>query len=394
MQRRVELDALRGLMLIWITFTHLPTALSTYTSQPFGFLSASEGFIFLSALFAGLIYCRLAQREGVRAMCRKAWMRTGRLYLYHALLLVLLFVVEARMAAQGNRPAIHNLLDFYFTAGAMRATIYAALLLYRPPLLDILPIYIVFLALTPLVLISASRWGWKLVLGGSFVLWMLAQFGFRGFVYGLIARGLGLQTPLQQMGPFDYWAWQFWWVLGIWLGVNWAENTDLSLSALARRFAIPAGAVALSLLVLRQAQIHGLVEFGKFAFLVDKWHLGVVRLIDFAAVALLAIFFQSWLKRLAVRPLVLMGQASLQVFCVHLAVVFFALTILGQDPVISGWRVPVLVTAGVAALLVTGKVFAKDKGTSGKGVSGQPSVRKLGELKRLPPQAGVGGIGI
>ena len=80
MQRRVELDALRGLMLVWITFTHLPTNLSRYVNQPFGFFAATEGFIFLSALFTGLIYSRLAERDGLAAMCRKLWMRAGRLY--------------------------------------------------------------------------------------------------------------------------------------------------------------------------------------------------------------------------------------------------------------------------------------------------------------------------
>ena len=53
MRRLKELDALRGFMLVWITFTHLPTALSTYVNQPFGFVSAAEGFIFLSvSIFA------------------------------------------------------------------------------------------------------------------------------------------------------------------------------------------------------------------------------------------------------------------------------------------------------------------------------------------------------
>jgi hypothetical protein len=49
MQRRFEIDAARGLMLVWMTFTHLPTLLSTYFNQPFGFVSGAEGFIFLSA---------------------------------------------------------------------------------------------------------------------------------------------------------------------------------------------------------------------------------------------------------------------------------------------------------------------------------------------------------
>ncbi len=55
MGRRLELDAVRGLMLVWITLTHLPTIASTYVNQPFGFVSAAEGFIFLSALFTRAI---------------------------------------------------------------------------------------------------------------------------------------------------------------------------------------------------------------------------------------------------------------------------------------------------------------------------------------------------
>ena len=78
MPRRIEeLDALRGLMLVWITCTHLPTILSTYTNQPLGFFAATEGFIFLSALFTGRIYFAVAQRDGYGAMWWKLWIRTG-----------------------------------------------------------------------------------------------------------------------------------------------------------------------------------------------------------------------------------------------------------------------------------------------------------------------------
>jgi hypothetical protein len=47
--RRTEIDVLRGLMLVLITITHLPTVFSAKFSQPFGFVSAAEGFVFLSA---------------------------------------------------------------------------------------------------------------------------------------------------------------------------------------------------------------------------------------------------------------------------------------------------------------------------------------------------------
>src|ERR1700692_2951909 len=131
MKHRIEeLDALRGLMLLWITGTHLPTILSTYVNQPFGYFAATEGFIFLSALFTGRIYFQIAERESYRAMCDKLLMRAGRLYCYQFLLLAFAFLIEAPLAAHGNRPAVHNLLDFYFSAGRIHAFTDAALMIY------------------------------------------------------------------------------------------------------------------------------------------------------------------------------------------------------------------------------------------------------------------------
>ena len=40
--RRLELDAVRGLMLVWMALTHLPTRLPSYVNQPFGFFAATE----------------------------------------------------------------------------------------------------------------------------------------------------------------------------------------------------------------------------------------------------------------------------------------------------------------------------------------------------------------
>jgi hypothetical protein len=67
-KRELDIDAARGLMLVWMTLTHLPTALTPWVNQPLGYLSASEGFIFLSALFTGRIYYRLMAREGLPKM--------------------------------------------------------------------------------------------------------------------------------------------------------------------------------------------------------------------------------------------------------------------------------------------------------------------------------------
>jgi hypothetical protein len=355
MQNRIEeLDALRGLMLVWITGTHLPTILSTYVNQPFGFFAATEGFIFLSALFTGRIYFRIVERDGYGAMLRKLWMRTGKLYGYQLLLLAFAFVIEAPIAAHGNRPAVHNLLNFYFAAGRTRAFLDAALMVYRPPLLDILPIYIILLGMSPFAILLGERLGWKYPLAGGFTLWLLAQFGLRSFVYHIQTQVFGMRIPLNEMGAFDLWAWQLWWLVGVWLGVRWAKD-DLHLDWV-KAVTIPAAAAAVFFLVLRYAQINGIVTFGRFGLLLDKWDFGFGRMIDFTAVAVLAIRFRSALRFVAIKPLVMLGQASLPVFCVHLLCVFFALTIMKNDPIIEGWKAVVVILASLLALLLTAKV--------------------------------------
>ena len=356
MERRLELDAARGLMLLWITLTHLPTVASVYVNQPIGFFSAAEGFIFLSALFTGRIYFRVAERDGFAAMKHKLGLRTLRLYGYHALLMAATFLIAVPIAEHGNRPGLHNLLDFYFAVGPLRSGVDAALLVYRPPLLDILPMYIIFLLLTGAVMTVAARLGWKYVLGGSFALWLLAQFGLRQSAYGLLTH-LGVSIPLNQMGSFDLWAWQFLWMLGLWFGVRWAKN-DLNLQDWAKKLTFPALLIVAVFLVLRYSVGNG-VELGRLEINFDKWHLGGVRLIDFSAFAILLIRAQSFVKTLAVRPLVMLGQSSLQVFCAHLFFCFFGLTMMGNASMVSGWRQVLLLTLTFSTLFFTAKIFAK-----------------------------------
>ncbi len=356
MQRRIELDAARGVMLVWMTLTHLPTMISTYSNQPFGFVSGAEGFIFLSALFTGRIYFLLAERESYRVMAGQLWMRTVRLYIYHVMLLGFAFLVVAHLAAGGTRPALHNLLDFYFAA-PQQALIDGALLIYRPPLLDILPMYITFLVLTPVILTIARKAGWKLILTAGFMLWLSAQFGLRQTLYDFGTRALGLTIPLSATGSFDLFAWQFMWLIGLYCGVRWAKN-ELPVEEWAKRMLIPAMFIVPALFAMRYAVGRGL-ELGIFEVSFDKWHLGIVRIVDFAAVAALLIRFQSVVKPLAIRPLVLMGQASLQVFCAHLLFCFLGLAILGDAPVVNGWHEAALVTATLLGMFLTAKAFSR-----------------------------------
>ena len=344
-------------MLVWIALTHLPTAASSWVNQPFGFVGAAEGFIFLSALFTGRIYFRIAERDGYPAMERKLWARTLRLYGYHALLLAFAFLVAVPIAAHGDRPGLHNLLDFYFMAGPKQAITEAALLIYRPPLLDILPMYVIFLFFTSIAIPLARRVGWKAILWTSCFFWVLAQFGFRAAEHDFMMRYIPTRIPLNEMGSFDLWAWQFLWFIGVWLGVRWAQDT-LPIESWAKRAAIPATVIAAACFIMRRKIARGL-QLGAFEFLFDKWHLGPVRMLDFAAVAALLILSQRITKAAAIKPLVLLGQSSLQVFCTHLLFCFAGLTLLGNASMLNAGRQVALLSATFAGMLITARVFSK-----------------------------------
>lgn len=381
MGRRTELDAVRGLMLVWIALTHLPTLASTYVNQPFGFVSAAEGFIFLSALFTGRIYYRMAEHDGYWPMTRRLWSRTLRLYIYHGLLLAFAFLVAVPIASRGNRPGLHNLLDFYFIAGAKQSITEAALLIYRPPLLDILPMYIIFLAFTGVALVLSRKIGWKPILLGGFIIWGFAQLGFRSAEHKFMMQFIPTRIPLNEMGSFDLWAWQFLWVCGIWLGVRWAKDS-LPIEKWARRVVVPAAMLAAAFFILRRALERG-VELGGSEFLFDKWHLGPLRLLNFALVGALLVVAQSALKPLAIRPLVLLGQSSLQVFCVHLLFCFAGLTLMGNASALSGWKQAALLIATFSAMLLTAKIFAKSEAKQER----QPKTIASGPGLQIEPPA-------
>jgi len=71
-------------------------------------------------------------------------------------------------------------------------------LLFRPPLMDILPMYILFSFLTPAAFWAAQRWGWKRVLLVSASTWFIAQTHVRDMLVTAFK-----ELPFIQLGPFD-----------------------------------------------------------------------------------------------------------------------------------------------------------------------------------------------
>jgi hypothetical protein len=358
-QRLPELDALRGLMLILMTLAHLPTQAQVVTNQQLGFISEAEGFIFLSAFLTGRIFGHVANESGFPAVIKRLWARALRLYGYHLFLLGIAFTVVATVAIETKRPSLQGLLDFYL-AHPIHAVGSAVLLVYCPPLLDILPMYIIFLLATPLALYLGNRWSWKLVLIPSAFIWVLAQFGLRTAIYTRMVHSAGLQIPLNELGAFDLLAWQFLWIVGVWIGAGGFGSLFKVMTS--RMTVIAALVAAAAFFLLRHPIVHLQFDGALWSGLVDKWHLGALRVLDFTSFAILFAAGRSWLARwITIAPLMLLGKASLQVFCAHLLFCFAALSLVGDGTGLPAWIQLVLIATTLIGLYMLARLFVNPR---------------------------------
>ena len=325
-QRRPELDALRGLFLVWMTLTHLPTRMSELVNQPFGFVSSAEGFVFLSAMLIAMLYIHQVMEDSEKVRS-KLWMRALRIYGYHVIMLAIVFTVVAAFAAHTHRAAIYNLVNFYL-AHPVTAIIGSLLLIYCPPLLDILPMYVTFLLLTPYVLSIAVRRGWSVILAISSVVWLLAQLGLRTWVHTAVVHVTGLHIPLQETGAFNLFAWQAVWILALWIGARSSQDAN-PLSKLPSYVFPISAAVCLFFLGVRHSWLGPHLTPDALGLSLDKWQIGPLRVLNLFAFSCVVYGSRKYLTRLVlVEPLVTLGKASLEVFCAHLFFVFVGLALL------------------------------------------------------------------
>lgn len=327
--RKPELDALRGLFLVWMTLTHLPTRFSDFVNQPFGFVSSAEGFVFLSALLVARIYIRQAMEDGP-GVRNKLWRRALKIYGYHLLMLTLAFTLGAALAVTTHRIALYNLLNFYI-AHPFVAIAGSVLLLYCPPLLDILPMYVIFLAISPIVLSTAVRWGWRRVMAISVALWILAQFGLRDAVHNLVVHMTHLPIPVQETGAFNLFAWQMVWIAGMWLGAKSAHG-DIPLKHVPGRFVALATVACGFFVGVRHGWLGPYLTQEALGIQLDKWNIGWLRVVNLVAFTIVLYWLRKIvLKIVAIEPFLTLGKASLEVFCAHVFFVFFGLALLYGD---------------------------------------------------------------
>ncbi len=314
MKRIVAFDFLRGFLLTIIVINHSPFSIRQFTEESIGFVSAAEGFVFLSAFLSGMVFALREDRKGFDFAAQRARERAWRIYLSH--LAVVLFGLVLATLWLPDLPGLTRSLG-PLREDPLAASAAAMLLLFQPALMDILPMYILFAVLTPCAFWVAKRCGWSFALVGALLLWVFAQYGLRNFLFRDAAPHSFINP-----GMFDVFAWQLLWLVGLWLGQRFQRAQPLRWSIPHASLAIRTVLLTVVVVLLAIRWLPGTRDWAyvNAAWWVDKWTLGPLRLLDFAGVAWLVSLLLGRLERWEkfLRPFTLIGRHILPVFCTQI----------------------------------------------------------------------------
>jgi hypothetical protein len=312
--RDIRLDFFRGVALVFIFVDHIPeNTLSYFTIQAVQLFDAAEVFIFISGYTAALVYSRTFAVQGPLYATARILSRAWQLYVAHIFLFVIFIAEVSYTVTAFNNPMYNDEMRVGDFLDEPHVAIVKALLLeFQPTFLDILPLYILLLAVFPVLLIGL-RWRPAIVLIPSFLLYLVVQIA-------------NLSMPAYPEGHVWYFnplAWQFLFTVGAALGLDGAREPRWSRW---QRAVLPiAATVAGAGFVIKISwTIHGVWDpfpglLLKELWPVNKSNLSPIRLVPFfavvAVVAALVPRDAAGLRSAAARPLVLCGQQSLEVFC-------------------------------------------------------------------------------
>jgi hypothetical protein len=306
--RDARVDVVRGLALLTIFVDHIPrNAPALLTLHNFGFSDAAEIFVLLAGYSSMIAYGGLFRRAGVRTAIARILRRCVRIYLFQAgLLLATLLIVRFWMDLTGLTPrfGVAPLLQMGLLPGLLRGLVLNAL----PNYLDILPLYILLLALFPLIYLGMRRGVWG-VLALSGTLWLAANLDHQLNLPNAAAADEGWY--------FNPFAWQFLFVIGAALALAVRDHGGL----LPRRGWATTAAWAYLAFALLQGgswKDWGLPDLRPLAIdAPDKSHVGPLRLLDILALSYLLFSTPAVLRASRWRPLRLIdacGRHSLEVF--------------------------------------------------------------------------------
>ncbi|MGE0290036.1 MAG: OpgC domain-containing protein [Bradyrhizobium sp.] len=320
-ERDPRLDLFRGLANWAIFLDHVPNnAIAWMTTRNYGFSDAADLFVFISGYTVAFIYSKTMVAKGFVVAAISILARAWQLYVAHIVLFVF-YIAAIGYVAQRYDHA--HLLDEFnirrLIADPIEFLKHGLLLEFKPLNLDVLPLYIVLMATFPPIL-------WLLVRSPNVALAM-------SFVGYTAARTFDWNLASYPDGTwyFNPFAWQFLFAIGAWVSLDRSGMVD--------RLIRSRGAFWLALLYLLFSLVVTLAARFGFAgelptpvadiFIPnDKTNLAPYRILHFLALALvvarLASRSASFLRLAVMRPALICGERSLEVFCAGIFLAFVA----------------------------------------------------------------------
>jgi hypothetical protein len=318
--RELRLDLFRGLALWLIFIDHLPANLLTWlTIRNYGFSDATEIFIFISGYTAAFVYGRAMRDSGFTVAAARVMKRVWQIYVAHVFLFVIFLAEISYVATSFENPLYTEEMGILDFLKQPDVTIIQALLLrFRPVNMDVLPLYIVLMFFLPPILWLMRRAA-DMTLALSVALYV-ATWHF----------DLYLTAYPSGVWAFNPFAWQLLFVFGAWCALGGAQRMARILAsnvtlAISIAYLLAAFFVTLTWYV---PQLHPLMPrlIEQWMYPINKTDLDVLRFAHFLALAAITVRFlhKDWsgLHSFWLRPVILCGQHSLEIFCLGIFLAF------------------------------------------------------------------------
>lgn len=309
-RRDPRLDFFRGLGMMIIFVAHVPyDHWALWIPARFGFSDATEMFVFLSGMASAIAFGRLFDRAGFIGVTARVAQRIWQIYWAH---ICLFLAVATLMAAAGLKPDggtyINSLnLDRFFETPAMLLP-HLLTLTYVPNYFDVLPMYMVILALMPLMLLAER-------------LYRVLPFLLMGLLWAGAAFHI-LHLPAEPWSDRPWFFNPFGWQLVFFTGFFLMRGT-LASPAFSKPLMALALAIVLITIPFAWYLVLDAVPFFKSAAnallpLTDKSTFGILRYVHFLSLAYIATHAMGAdghrLKGPGVHVMMKVGQQSLAVF--------------------------------------------------------------------------------
>jgi len=388
-QRDLRLDFFRGIGMFIILIAHITNNPWTlWIPARFGFSDATEMFVFCSGMASALAFGAVFTRAGwllgslriLHRMWQVYWVHLGVFFVTLALMLAL------DMTGVFPRDEVRALNLGPFITNTGPNLIGLLTLTYVPNYFDILPMYLVILALIP-VMMALARVDVRLALLASVALWVLGTAGLS------LPAELWFAKPSTRPWFFNPFTWQLVFFTGFALMAGWLPAPPVRRSLVW----VAAGIVVLSIpfawgKIISQVEVIRDLR-GDAALLLNKTNFGLLRFVHFLALAYLAWVLagpmgarlrQTGWRAAAIGLVCQVGQQSLAVFAASMVLARLlgaVLNLAGGGP----WAALVINLAGVALIIGVAKIAALFKSQPWKTAPSRPAASDATVLAELRP---------